>query len=554
MHKLADIPFTRNMQSAIRTFHPIWSNRRWTELVEKVVSRNESQMATASVIDPHHSMQKKETEISLLQVLDVKAARTFGNWISGLTDFERREEVERAQMRRQQETASAYMSTSSQISPTEDPTSALSRSTSHTRLDGTREQHSSSAFGKVGKSHALPKMSLSGNSALEKRRLSSRIDSAAVRTTGTDTDDVPDSLGLTKGLPQPMDVDNEMNVEITKPELHRAFHNLLKSDPVSPQTHTPLESHDGTKDDEHILETLTTQSTVLIKLRRPHNIWLEMMKTPLPQHPKSTTSSLLIIQAIPRSAREVEMLGLAGNKTAFTNIEGKTSDDVGHVLSPSINMSRVNISHASASTTEASGSAPLATSSDVTVHEAWPFINDGKYPSSGGRMDSNDTLSVETPMADRDDPMTAARPFENEQEDELTRRRKLVSKYYPDSEPMLVGNVDLGQLASLPRKTLEDPTSTESLLLTTDWSKTPLGPLENWPSSLKTAVSIVMAMPNQANLWWNGGNGNKDDLTMVYNDHYASMLQGKHPWMFGKTSAEGWAEVSLPCPFFLLGL
>jgi hypothetical protein len=463
------------MQSTIRTFCPIWSNTKWKSLVRNVAP--EEPMVTASVVDPS---VREEQEVDLLTVLDVKAARTFGNWVSGLSDFERREERERERLSRQ-------------------------RSGKDTSAGVNSMEEASTAF------EAVPEAA-----NVETRRSSAR--EGGVRGEPTELmSEQTDTLGLTKGSPLAMDVDED---DIAEPELRPESH------PVSPRMDASLE------DDDRILESMTTESTVLIKLRRPHNIWLELMKTPLAQQPKSTTTSLLIIQAIPRSAREVEMLGRAGNKSAFTNGESFLPDGVGHLLSPSIDMDRVSISR---STDQTRGA-------DTTPgpHAAWPFLTHSKDA-------SGDTMGAETPTADRDDPMLIAGTVKAETEDELARRRALVSRYYPDEEPVLVGDFDLGQLTSFPRKSVEDPLSTEYLLLNTDWSKTPLGPLEAWPSSLKTSISIVMAMPNQAMLWWNGGNGNKDDLTLVYNDHYAAMLQSKHPWLFGKTSAEGWAEVRPGC-------
>lgn len=426
-------------------------------------------MATASVVQPE--IQERQSEVDLLSVLDVQAARTFGNWISGLTDFERREEREQGRTNRQ--------------------------------------------GGGPGASDAV--ISPERASSTEEQRTAARV--GCVREEPTETMSGPtDSLGLSKGSPLAMDVDED---EIVQPKLPRG---TIPSDPDARQTDT------SPVDDDYIIESLTTQSTVLIKLRRPHNIWLELLKTPFALHPKSTTTSLLIIQAIPRSAREVEMLGRAGNKSAFTNGQVLRTGNEGPLLSPSIDLDRVSLSRAADMTP--------GNETKTGQHAAWPFPSHSKD-------ESGVTIGAETPIADRDDPMlVVGGTVKPEPGDELARRRALVSRYYPDEEPLLVGDVDLGQLTSFPRKTVDDPLSTEHLLLTTDWSKTPLGPLESWPSSLKTSVSIVMAMPNQAMLWWNGGNGNKDDLTLVYNDHYAAMLQSKHPWLFGKTSAEGWAEVS----------
>lgn len=37
------------------------------------------------------------------------------------------------------------------------------------------------------------------------------------------------------------------------------------------------------------------------------------------------------------------------------------------------------------------------------------------------------------------------------------------------------------------------PGEMAGLVLEKDWSKTPLGPVENWPAALRTAVEIVLA-------------------------------------------------------------
>lgn len=544
IHKLADIPFSRNMQTSIDSFHPIWSNQKWTNLVETVVPRSERVKPAAE------GAPKQET--GLLQILDVKAARTFGNWISGLTDFERREEKDHADMLRQQDAASIGTSDGRGISPNEDPASEKSSSLQHS-------SQGSAAFGQAGKKHTLPKIVLPANGIIQKRRRNSLHDplqGGPSRITVSSTNDAGDSLELTKGSLNKMDIDENELPEITKEELHHAFHEILgndENDRISPSAQTPTAMLDGRKSDESILGALTTQSTIMIKLRHPREIWLEMMKTPLPQHPKSTTTSLLVVQVIPRSAQEVRMLSMVEKGSSVTKIEQKPTVSNGEpILSPSIDMNRVSISVPSGA--NYSSNAAYLGSSSATPHnqesltgkpseyQAWPFL-DSRYIQADDRVDAMDSRGAETPVADRDDRMESATPHDDDQ-DEASARRKAVAEYFPQTEPMLVGNVDVGQLASFPRKTIDDPASAEALLLTTDWSKTPLGPMHKWPSSLKTAVSIVMAMPGQANLWWNGGNGKADDLTMIYNDHYAAMIQKKHPWMFGKTGPEGWAEVS----------
>ncbi|KAL7410125.1 hypothetical protein BDY24DRAFT_187567 [Mrakia frigida] len=78
--------------------------------------------------------------------------------------------------------------------------------------------------------------------------------------------------------------------------------------------------------------------------------------------------------------------------------------------------------------------------------------------------------------------------------------------------------------------------STTELMETFRFEETSLGPRENWPQSLVTAVAIVQASINQACLWWG------EDFTMIYNDAYAEMSYGRHPALFGAAGRVGWSE------------
>lgn len=479
--------------------------------MKQVVPLEECRSTSASVSGAHGTSLTRETEIGLLQMLDVNEARTFGNWISGLTDFERLEKAGRLPMHNESR-QSSY---------------ATSAKHSHT-----------SAFAEAGNSVVPPTISITENSTLQQRRQSSRMDT----TTELGNDN---TLGLlSKGSMAERDASMERSSEITKPELHQAFAAMLDTDPPTPSSTTLVESADAVPSDDNLLAGLTAQSTVLIKLKQPHNVWLEMIKTALPKVPHSSVSSLLVIQVIPRSAREAQFLRQEREGTAPIGLGGSSlgAGCVEGLLSPSLDIGRVNISRP-ANATHPSDISDMVTSSPSSPTFEPTSMTERNARSAdefvGHRKDRSDAPSADTPLAERDDPMVTERSAGESEDDEVTaRRRKLVAEYFPGDEPLLVGDVDLGQLASFPRKTLEDPTSTESLLLNTDWSKTDLGPMENWPSSLKTALSIVMAMPGQANLWWG------KELTMIYNDHYASMVQKKHPALFGKSGAEGWAEVS----------
>jgi signal transduction histidine kinase len=71
-----------------------------------------------------------------------------------------------------------------------------------------------------------------------------------------------------------------------------------------------------------------------------------------------------------------------------------------------------------------------------------------------------------------------------------------------------------------------------------DWSKTPLGPLEEWPQSLRTAVSLILN--SQHPMWIGWG----PEVTFLYNDAYIQVLSlAKHPGALGRPTSEVWAEI-----------
>ncbi|GJG86787.1 histidine kinase [Gemmatimonadetes bacterium T265] len=71
-----------------------------------------------------------------------------------------------------------------------------------------------------------------------------------------------------------------------------------------------------------------------------------------------------------------------------------------------------------------------------------------------------------------------------------------------------------------------------------DWAATPLGPVDGWPSSLRTAVGVCLAAPGPMALSWG------PELVLVYNDAYRAVLgAAKHPGALGRPTREVWAEV-----------
>lgn len=71
-----------------------------------------------------------------------------------------------------------------------------------------------------------------------------------------------------------------------------------------------------------------------------------------------------------------------------------------------------------------------------------------------------------------------------------------------------------------------------------DWSATPLGPIEGWPQSLKTATGILLRSPVPIVMLWG------EDGIMIYNDAYSEFAGGRHPQLLGSKVREGWPEVA----------
>jgi PAS domain S-box-containing protein len=69
-----------------------------------------------------------------------------------------------------------------------------------------------------------------------------------------------------------------------------------------------------------------------------------------------------------------------------------------------------------------------------------------------------------------------------------------------------------------------------------DWSKTPLGPIEKWPQSLRTTVNLCLASNFPISLEWG------EQFTQIYNDGYWPICGGKHPTSMGQDFRECWAS------------
>jgi hypothetical protein len=73
-----------------------------------------------------------------------------------------------------------------------------------------------------------------------------------------------------------------------------------------------------------------------------------------------------------------------------------------------------------------------------------------------------------------------------------------------------------------------------ALIRSHDWSTTPLGPIEGWPQSLRTAVSMVLYSDFPMIVLWG------PSLVQIYNDAYRVLMGAKHPGGLGMGNRECW--------------
>jgi len=83
-----------------------------------------------------------------------------------------------------------------------------------------------------------------------------------------------------------------------------------------------------------------------------------------------------------------------------------------------------------------------------------------------------------------------------------------------------------------------------ALILSTDWSQTPLGPIATWPQSLRTTVSLCLGSNFPINIIWG------PEHCQIYNDGYRVVCGDAHPQALGeaytKTWASAWPAIGAP--------
>ncbi|MED5620292.1 PAS domain-containing sensor histidine kinase [Ideonella sp. BN130291] len=80
-------------------------------------------------------------------------------------------------------------------------------------------------------------------------------------------------------------------------------------------------------------------------------------------------------------------------------------------------------------------------------------------------------------------------------------------------------------------------TVTGRLFRQTDWAATALGPVEQWPHSLRTAVNLCLNSLFPMFVWWGG------ELVNIYNEAYIPVLGQRHPQAFGRPAKDTWSDI-----------
>jgi signal transduction histidine kinase/CheY-like chemotaxis protein len=92
--------------------------------------------------------------------------------------------------------------------------------------------------------------------------------------------------------------------------------------------------------------------------------------------------------------------------------------------------------------------------------------------------------------------------------------------------------------AGSPLSFLESGGVCGALARSINWSSSSLGPAEDWPTSLKTAVALLLRSRHPMLLMWG------EQLIQFYNDAFLpSFGRGKHPAAMGQRASDCWQEV-----------
>lgn len=69
------------------------------------------------------------------------------------------------------------------------------------------------------------------------------------------------------------------------------------------------------------------------------------------------------------------------------------------------------------------------------------------------------------------------------------------------------------------------------------WEQTIFGPVDAWPQSLRSALSICLGSGFPIAIYWG------PELGLIYNDEWSPILGSKHPWALGRPAHAVWPEI-----------
>ena len=84
---------------------------------------------------------------------------------------------------------------------------------------------------------------------------------------------------------------------------------------------------------------------------------------------------------------------------------------------------------------------------------------------------------------------------------------------------------------------LDAPGEVAASIRNHDWTRSPLGPPDSWPQSLRSVVSLLLRSKFPMFVAWG------PSLGFLYNDPYAEILGAKHPGAIGQPFQEIWSEI-----------
>lgn len=70
-----------------------------------------------------------------------------------------------------------------------------------------------------------------------------------------------------------------------------------------------------------------------------------------------------------------------------------------------------------------------------------------------------------------------------------------------------------------------------------DWSRTPLGPIESWPASMRSALDICLHSSSPMAVYWG------KELITIYNDACANNIGDRHPVSLGMPASQLYADI-----------